>query len=41
MDKIVLVMLLIGAANGFWLWVHDIFVLAKKISKGEGKRNGH
>lgn len=40
MNRFVAAMLLIGAANGFWIWVRDVAKLVRKIANGEGKRNG-
>lgn len=40
MDKIVAAMLLIGAVNGFWIWVRDVAALARKIANWGGKHNG-
>ncbi|WP_279323860.1 hypothetical protein [Faecalispora jeddahensis] len=40
MERIVAAMLLIGAANGFWIWARDVFALVQKIANRGGKRNG-
>lgn len=37
MERIIVAMLLIGAANGFWLWVKSGFELVYKIF---GKEDG-